>query len=180
MAVRMIFAASLLTGIWFATAQAAEPDDLPPPPPHGLPVFGPGPGMLPPPLREADADKDGRVTRAEVDATIATRFKKSDANSDGSLSEKEFAAAIPKPADRPKPSDGAPKPPEGRPPFKAFDPAARFRATDWNGDGKLSPDEFALPMKAMAIHADRNGDGAISEDEMRGPPHGPRGPRPPH
>jgi hypothetical protein len=174
MSVRMIFAAGLLTGLWLGVAQAAEPEG--PPPPQGPPGFGPGPGM-PPPLREADANKDGRITRAEVDATIAARFKKSDANSDSALDEREFVAAMPRP---PEPPEGAPKPPEGRPPFPPFDPAARFRATDWNGDGKLSADEFAVPLKAMAIHADRNGDGAIAADEMRGPPHRPRGPRPPH
>jgi hypothetical protein len=134
---------------------------------------------MPPPLREADANKDGRITHAEVDATVEARFKKSDANRDGALDEKEFVAAMPKPPERPKPPEGAPKPPEGRPPFLPFDPAARFRATDWNGDGKLSPDEFSVPLKAMAIHADRNGDGAISDDEMRRPPRGPHGPRPP-
>jgi hypothetical protein len=178
MSVRMTFAAGLLTGLWFGMAQAAEPEG-PPPPPQGPPGFGPGPG-LPPPLREADTNKDGRVTHAEVDATIATRFKKGDANGDDRLDEKEFIGAMPKAPERPAPPEGAPRPPEGRPPFPPFDPAARFRATDWNGDGKLSPDEFAVPLKAMAIHADRNGDGAIAEDEMRGPPHGPHGPRPPH
>lgn len=180
MSVRIIFAAGLLTGLWFGAAQAAEPEG-PPPPPKGPPGFGPGPGM-PPPLREADTNKDGRVTRAETDSAIAARFKKSDANGDGTLDEQEFVSAMPKPPDRPKPPEGAPRPPDGAPPPPPpppFDPGARFRATDWNGDGKLSPDEFAVPLKAMAIHADRNGDGAIAEDEMRGPPHGPRGPRPP-
>lgn len=174
MSVRIIFAASLLTGLWVGAAQAAEPEGPPPPlPPQGPPRFGHGPG-IPPPLREADTDKDGRITRAEVDAAIAARFKKSDANGDGALDEKEFAASLPKPPDH------HPKPPEGAPPHPRFDPAARFRATDWNGDGKLSLDEFAVPMKAMAINADRNGDGAITADEMRGPPPGgPRRPRPP-
>jgi hypothetical protein len=134
-----------------------------------------------PPLKEADTNKDGRITRAETDAAIALRFKKSDTNGDGTLNEAEFVTAMPKRPDRPPmPPEGAPPPPpEGYPTPPRFDPAARFRATDWNGDGKLSPEEFAVPMKAMAINADRNGDGVISEDELRGPPHGPRGPRPP-
>lgn len=179
MSVRIIFAASFLTGLWLGAAQAAEPEGPPPPPPHGPPRFGHGPGM-PPPLREADADKDGRITRAEIEAAITAHFKKGDANGDGALAEREFVVSMPKPPDRPKPPADAPRPPESTPPHPRFDPAARFRATDWNGDGKLSPEEFALPMKAMAINADRNGDGAISPDEMQGPPPGgPRGPRPP-
>lgn len=173
MPVRIILTASLLTGLWIGAAQAAEPEGPPPPPPP--PGFGHGPGM-PPPLREADADNDGRITRAEVDAGIAARFKKGDTNRDGALDEKEFVAAMPKPPDHPN----HPKPPEGAPPHPRFDPAARFHATDWNDDGKLSSEEFALPMKAMAINADRDGDGVIAPDEMRGPPPGgPRGPRPP-
>lgn len=168
MSVRMILLAGLMTGLCLGTAQAGEPDG-PPPPPQGPPPFGPGPG-LPAPLREADTDKDGRITHAEVDAAIATRFKAADANKDGALEVKEFVTSMPKGPEPPTPPDGAPKPPEGRPPHPPFDPAARFRATDWNGDGKLSPDEFAVPMKAMAIHADRNGDGAIGEDELMRPP----------
>jgi hypothetical protein len=137
---------------------------------------------MPPPFLDADANKDGRITHAEIDAMIAARFKTGDANRDSVLSEAEFVAAMPKRPDRPRPPEGAPKPPEGYPPPPPpppFDPAARFRATDWNGDGKLSPDEFAVPMKGMAIHADHDGDGIIGTEELRGPPHGPRGPRPP-
>jgi hypothetical protein len=101
-------------------------------------------------LKDADANHDGRTTHAEIDASIRADFDKADANHDGSLDQKEFV-------------NGAPKPPEGargRPPH---DPAAMFGRLDWNNDGKLSPDEFSLPRRAMALHADRNGDGVISE-----------------
>lgn len=177
MSVRVFLAAGLLTGLWLCAAHAAEPGGPPPPTPGGPPPFGPGPG-LPPPLKEADANKDGKITRAETDAAIAARFKAADANTDGTLDAKEFASAMPKP---PEPPKDVPKAPDGRPHRPPFDPAARFGATDWNGDGKLSLDEFAVPLKAMAIQADRNGDGVIAEEELKRPPHGPHGrPRPPH
>ena len=39
-----------------------------------------------------DADKDGKVTTAEVDAASAARFQTADANADGKLSAEELAA----------------------------------------------------------------------------------------
>lgn len=188
MSMRALIAAGLLTGIFVGGAMASDKAECPPPP-GGPGGFGPGghpggPGHPPfgPPMgglmKDADADKDGRITRAEIDRAIAKKFGEADSNRDGVLSESEFAAALPKPPERPGvPPEGGPKPPEGGPPRPHFDPVARFKATDWNGDGKITPDEFAVPMKAMAIMADRNGDGAITEDEMRGPPRGPKPPR---
>lgn len=41
-------------------------------------------------IHDYDADHDGQVTRAEFDAARLTRFKGSDANGDGWLSEKEY------------------------------------------------------------------------------------------
>jgi len=180
-----IFAASMLTGLWLGVAQAGDkaPDGPPPqgpggPPPHGPggppgfgpPGFGPrGHGRMPPMLMEADENNDGKITRAEIDHAIKTRFDKADANHDGALNEKEFAAALPKP---PEPPEGR-KPPEGAPRHPPFDPSAMFKRTDWNGDGKVTFDEFAIQPKAMAMHADMNGDGVISEDDRPGPPPGP-------
>jgi Ca2+-binding EF-hand superfamily protein len=114
-------------------------------------------------LKEADENDDGKITRAEIDKSIETRFGKADANKDGALDEKEFSAAMPKPPEPPKPPADAPKPPK-------FDPSVMFKRADWNGDGKITPDEFAIPIRAMAMHADRNGDGAVSDDDRPGPP----------
>jgi Ca2+-binding EF-hand superfamily protein len=40
-----------------------------------------------------DADKDGTITRAEVDARRTSNFKRLDANSDGKLVESEMPKA---------------------------------------------------------------------------------------
>jgi len=42
-----------------------------------------------------DANKDGALTRAEIEAGAAVRFKKADANGDGALSKAELDALRP-------------------------------------------------------------------------------------
>ncbi|MEQ6333773.1 hypothetical protein [Sphingobium sp. MK2] len=43
-------------------------------------------------IRDYDADKDGQVTRAEFDAGRLTRFRATDTNGDGWVSEAEYVA----------------------------------------------------------------------------------------
>ena len=42
---------------------------------------------------EADADEDGKLTQAEIDAAQTARFEKFDADKDGKVSKAEFMAA---------------------------------------------------------------------------------------
>ena len=175
----MTMAASLLTGIWVTAAQAGDAKDADCPPSPGMdghpprfggpPFAGPGgPGRIPPPLLDADLDKDGRITHAEIDRSIRTRFDTADVNHDGTLDEAEFEAA------RPKPPADLPKPPPGEERHPRFGgPEKMFQRADWNGDGKLSFDEFAAPIRAIATHLDRDADGVITQDEREGPPLGP-------
>ena len=51
---------------------------------------GRGPGHM---LQRADADGDGQVTKAELQAAALARFDKADANSDGTISTDERKAA---------------------------------------------------------------------------------------
>ncbi len=187
MSMKIILAAGLLSSVCFGAAIAADEARRGPPPcgPGGAPGFGPpgfgGPPGFPPGglgamlgiMRDADANKDSKTSFAEVDALIDARFDTADANNDGRLNETEFASAMPKP---PKPPADAPKPPADMPPPPKMDPGAMFRQTDWNGDGGVSADEFAIPIRAMAMRADRNGDRVIADDDR--PPRPPG--KPPH
>ena len=70
-----------------------------------------------------DTDKDGKITRAEYDASRATQFKAADKNGDGFIDKEEFAAS----------GD------QRRGEFVE----RMFARLDKNGDGKLTADELA-------------------------------------
>lgn len=146
-------AAGLLSGIWISVAPMANsavtncpPLDMPSAPPGMM-----GPRRLPPPLRDADANGDGIVTRAEIDQSTKTRFDKADANHDDSVSPAEFEENAP-------------------PRFLFGDPSELFKRLDANEDAKLSPEEFNAPIRAMACRIDHDGDGAITPAEVEVPP----------
>lgn len=80
------------------------------------------------------------------------------------------ARARPQPAGRPqarRPGAGRPQPGAGRPPARAAQMIARFRAADQNGNGKVERDEAVGPLQANFDRLDTNQDGAIDRSEMR-------------
>lgn len=97
-------------------------------------------------FRLADADKDGKVTRAEFDAARNARFARIDANKDGALEVSELRA------------------------WKRTLPArvrdARFKALDADGDGKVGAEEFVARRKAAFAGIDANKDGAVDKAEF--------------
>lgn len=113
---------------------------------------GPKPGMAPQRgalfFQQMDADKDGKVTKAEFDAYRAATFKAADKNGDGSISREEFAAF----------GDGR----------RAEFLDRMFTRLDKNGDGKITADE--LPQRRALLPAfervDRNRDGFITVEEF--------------
>lgn len=100
-----------------------------------------------------DADGDGLVTPAEVDAQLAGRFVAADTNGDGGLDAVEMLAAI-----------------EAlRAERMAAMAAAQLERMDDSGDGLLQSTEIAdrLPSTAMLFdRLDEDGDGAISAAEF--------------
>jgi Ca2+-binding EF-hand superfamily protein len=138
------------------------------------------PARPPGPLAAFDANADGQVSRDEVDARIRTEFNEADANRNGSLSQAELQAF--QEARRAEHMANRPAPPEGREGRGGRrhdrDPAAAFGQADWNQDGAVSFEEFAVRPRMMAARADRNGDGVVTGEELaagRGRGHGPHG-----
>jgi len=113
---------------------------------------GPGRGGFDIGLFDAiDADKDGRITQAEIDAHRAARVAAVDADSDGKISLDELKAAE-----------------MARMTARVEERAARMLARmDSDGDGFLTAAEMATPpMPArMLDRLDTDGDGAISRAE---------------
>ncbi|MEQ9330428.1 EF-hand domain-containing protein [Thalassobaculum sp.] len=95
----------------------------------------------------ADADGDGKLTAAEMQAAHKARFAKADVNGDGKLSVDELDEAR-----------------------KAERMERLNRMVVWldaDGDGMLSVDEFDPRRGHMLSRMDRDGDGALSQEEMR-------------
>ena len=101
---------------------------------------------------EVDADKDGKVTKEELEAWRAGRVAALDSDSDGFVSADELKASMMARA-------------EGR--IDAM-VEARLAARDSDGDGKLSAAEMmARPVPTRLFdRVDADGDGAVSEDEI--------------
>lgn len=120
-----------------------------------------GPGMMErPTFAELDADGDGQVTTAEMDAYGKARFDEADTDGNGTLSAEEMAARVEQKMHE-RMAQGA---------------AERLRVMDEDGDGALSYDEMAGARSGrMFRRIDADGDGSISADEyaaveeMRGP-----------
>lgn len=99
-------------------------------------------------FEEIDADGNGEVTKAELDALKDARFAAADSNGDGVLSLEEMQVRA---------QDQAAK--------RAARMLERF---DKNGDGGLSKDELPQPRRAgkMFDRMDGDGSGSISKQEF--------------
>lgn len=158
---RMLLCVSLTSAL-----VASEPPRLGPGDQGGKGTKGPSPEEL---FTMADADGDGKVTKAEL-ATALERprrddrdkmFAKIDANGDGTISKDEFAAFEP-PAP-PGQEDGEKN---RRRPGPNVD--EMFKRMDRNGDGSITKDEMAArPGKDFFEEADTNKDGQLSKEEIQ-------------
>ena len=92
-------------------------------------------------LGEFDANKDGQITRAEFNNMIGTRFAAA-THGGKTMAEDQFIAIH-----------------QGE--FQQH-AAEMFRRADWNGDGKLSLDEFEAPQRAHFQMMDHDGTGTVS------------------
>ena len=94
-----------------------------------------------------DADKDGKLTQAEIDEGRAAQVTRFDADGDGALSLQEYEGLWLE-AMRARMVD-------------------RFQALDEDGDGVVTQSEFAEPFARLVTFMDRNDDGALSRADMK-------------
>ena len=107
---------------------------------------GRGHGMMGRQMMERyDADKDGKVTQAEIDQNRQQWLAEADADKNGTLSLEEFKVLWLK----------------GRNEMMVRE----FQFFDRDGNGQVTIDEYKGPMDDMVAGRDRNGDGALSSDD---------------
>jgi len=99
-------------------------------------------------FQEMDANKDGKVTQAEIDAFEAARAAEIDANHDGKITADEIQAFREK--------------------QRAKRQAAELARMDTNGDGVVSVEEYEAAQTWRLARMDRNGDGVIDRGDMHG------------
>ena len=105
-------------------------------------------------LKRVDADKDGKISKAEFDAEGAKLFAKLDENSDGKIAQNEM--------------------PQRR--WARFG-GNMFDRLDADKDGKVTKAEFQAAGDKMFQRMDKNSDGTIEKSEMQRP-HGDQAPNP--
>ena len=95
---------------------------------------------------EADLNKDGRVTRAEFDASVAAHFKAAAKGAQTMTQAEYFADELER--------------------YRDIN-AKMFKRLDKDRDGKLTLGEFAAGEERLFARLDRNNDGTLTEDEMK-------------
>ena len=103
---------------------------------------GPGGGMMLQLFEEVDADGDGAVTQAEIDAYRTAQVGGADADGDGSLALEEFQTLWLERM-RPRMVDA-------------------FQNLDEDGDGQITEAELDSRVDRMVARLDRDGDGALT------------------
>ena len=140
----LLFGAALIVGGGVAFAQMSGSNDLPGASSRASSDFGSSyaRGRLAERfLAEFDMNKDGKVTHDELNRTLAAQFLAASGNAP-TMTEDQFI-------------NGHLKDLRQR-------ATEMFHRMDWNGDGKLSLEEFAAPEHARFEAMDRDGAGVVS------------------
>lgn len=94
------------------------------------------------------AGADGSITRADMDQGLHKDFDLADLDHDGVLQPDEARGA-----------NAA----------RALEDASASRVIDWNANGVIEFNEFALAPRSVFDQLDRNGDDVLTPDELEGP-----------
>jgi Ca2+-binding EF-hand superfamily protein len=92
-------------------------------------------------LHEFDINHDGKITHEEMNRTIGARFAAATRHAP-TMTPDQFVALH-------------------QSEFRQHS-VEMFRRLDWKGDGKLSPDEYAVPQRARFMMMDKDGTGTVS------------------
>ena len=98
-------------------------------------------------LTKYDANKDGTITRAEMEAGLKQEFDAADTNHDGKLDADEAAAL-------------------NTQRWEA-DKSTASTVVDWNQDGFVEFNEFAGTARSLFAEVDRDHDGELSPAELK-------------
>ena len=101
-------------------------------------------------IEKFDANADGAISKAEIEAVKAARFAEADANGDGTLTMDEIETW--REAERERRMENRKK--------------RMFERQDVNGDGVISIEEFETRGMPMFDRIDANGDEVLSSDEL--------------
>ena len=93
-----------------------------------------------------DANNDGKITRAELEAGLRQDFRKADTNHDGRLDADEVRV-------------------ENQRRIR-MDQSNAIPLIDWNHDGYVDFEEFAAPMRSLFEQYDADEDGIVTLQEM--------------
>jgi len=98
-------------------------------------------------FEEFDADSDGKLTGAELDAARTSRFDDADGNNDAALDLSEFEGLWVN--------------------LMRSHMVDKFQMLDDDGDGRVTGQEFARPFGMAMQYMDRNDDGTLEMREMK-------------
>jgi Ca2+-binding EF-hand superfamily protein len=114
--------------------------------------------------QQADLDKDGQLSKAEVQAAgmrhLVERFDAIDTNKDGKISEAEMSAWM-------RGRRDAPAAGKEKPAANAQNAAPGAAASDKDGMGYKTPDQRRAAMQERFNKADTNKDGGLSRAELQ-------------
>ena len=114
---------------------------------HGKSMGGGHSGMADKIFEKFDVDKNGTISKTEIDGVRKNELAKADANKDGKLSLNEFQSLW-----------------TGLMRERMVD---HFQRLDNDGDAEVTEEEIAKPMDRMLSFMDRNNDGSITKDELQ-------------